>query len=304
MTITVDEVYDETNQMKRFPSTNASCVELCKFVSKLSIAINTFNVAFKKYANNMVYSNGAGRDKEESLKLKASERLDELRKIYIDYTKELNTDEKLIAQQIYRDLIATKIREYSTISMHSTDGKLLIAGYIKPEVSKTVANMQNQMHEARKQNPNSWFVNELYDYLFNSSNIDGHTKSSLEQLRSKQHTLETQVKNNFRHSLDENYVINDVKHEFANDDIALKFFDSRRDYYSKISGNLQIYGGIAILTSTQKEIDSKIDDRKIIKLKDQSYSTFIASQAYSSQRAYRINEEIKIQRLNDLSQNL
>ena len=303
--INVDEVYDDVDQMKRFPSTNSSCVELCKFVSKLSVAINMFNTDFEKYANNMVHSNGAGKDMEESLKIKASERLDELKKTYSDYTKDLREDEKLITRQIYCDLIATKIREYPTISMRSPDGQYGIAGGIKPEITKIVANLQSQMKDARITNPNSWFVNEMYDYLFNSSNINGHAKASLEQLRNKSHELETQVKNEIRNDLDKSYIINDTKYTFKDDDVAIRFFQSRQEYYSKIAGNNnEIFTGLNIDRSQrQTEEELHLDTFNIINLEDNSYKTFIGSQVYSSYRAYKINEAIKVRQLNTQIEN-
>lgn len=299
--ISVDEVYDDIDQMKRFPSTNSSCVELCKFVSKLSIAINMFNADFEKYANNMVHSNGAGKDMEEVLKIKASERLDELKKTYSDYTKDLSEDEKLITRQIYCDLIATKVREYPTISMRSPDGQYGIAGGVKPEITKIVANLQSQMKDARIANPNSWFVNEMYDYLFNSSNINGHAKASLEQLRNKSHELETQVESEFRSTTDNTYVINDVQYSFKDEYVALAFFNSRQEYYSKIAGNNnEIYGGLNInRAQTQFQKEKNLDTYQVIKLEDNSYKTFIGSQVYCSYRAYKINEAIKVRKLNN-----
>ncbi len=303
--ITVDEVYDDIDQMKRFPSTNTSCIELCKFISKLSIAINKFNMDFEKYANNMVHSNGAGKENEQPLKIKASDSLAELKKLYVEYTKDLSDEEKLITRQVYCDLIATKVREYPTISMKSVDGKFGIAGHVKPEVTKTIVSLQKQMHEARENNPNSWFVNEMYDYLFNSSNINAHAKACLEQLRSKQHCLESQVESEFRSKLDDDYVINDVKYSFKDDYIALDFLKSRQEYYSQIAEkNNEIYSGLNINThQSEFEKEHSLNTQQIIKLDDKSYKTYIGSQVYSSYRAYKINETIKVHKLNNQTEN-
>lgn len=299
--MSVEEAYDDIDQNKRLPSTNPSCVELCKFVSKLSVAIKLFNTNFEKYANNMVYPNGAGKDNEETLKIKASESLDEIKKVYIDYTKNLSEGEKLITRQIYYDLIATNIKEYPQISMRSPDGKYAIAGKVKPEITRIVNNLQSQMLDARSKNPNSWFVNEMYDYIFNSNNINGHAKASLEQLRSKNHQLETQVESELRSNTDSTYTINGVDYHFKDEYIALDFFKSRRDYYSKIAGNNnEIYAGLNI-DQPQHKIASghNLDSHKIIKLEDNSYKTFIGSQVYSSYRAYKINEAIKVRQINN-----
>ena len=298
--ITVDEVYDDIDQMKRFPSNNTSCIELCKFISKLSIAVNKFNMDFEKYANNMVHSNGSGKDNEQPLKIKASDSLDELKRLYVEYTKDLSDEEKLITRQVYCDLIATKVREYPTISMKSVDGKFDIAGHVKPEVTKTIVSLQKQMHEARENNPNSWFVSEMYDYLVNSNNISGHAKESLEKLKSQNHQLETQVKNEIRNELDNSYIINDTEYTFKDEEVAIKFFDSRQQYYSQIAGNNnEIYAGLSInRAQTQFQKEQNLDTYQVIKLEDNSYKTFIGSQVYSSYRTYKINEAIKVRNIN------
>ena len=292
--LSVEEAYDDIDQLKRFPSTNPSCVELCKFVSKLSIAVNEFNKHFEIYANNI------SNDKEQELKTTASEYLTKLNQIYIEHTKDLSNDEKLITRQMYYDLIVSKIREYPTITMHSPDNQIKIAGHIKTEVTSIVNNLQEQMKEARQKNPNSWFVGELYDYLVNSNNISGHAKESLEKLKSQNHQLETQVTSQIRNELDKSYVINDSEYAFKDDYIAIKFFESRQEYYSQIAkDNNEIFAGLQInRTRSQNEEEKNFDTYKITKLEDNSYKTFIGSQAYSSYRAYKINEAIKVRQLN------
>lgn len=298
----VNEVYDKDNKMKELPNKNASVKNLNKFVSDIANSIKLFSTHFTNYAHCP-----AGNSNEDVLKEKADYQLEQTKKLYAEYTKNLASYEKPIAEQIYNDMFAVAVKEHPQITMVSTDGSNIgLCGSVKKSVSNLVADIKLKQQETREQNAFSWFVDEMYDYIINGdSTVSSNAKQFITQYTTNRvfidnHSLpESQLNDgDFTQKANEiTYRIRNKKYSFKDETSFTNFMSTRAKYFDSIMQNIK-YTDLANLngvgtTDFHYEEGEQImhTNPKISYNYSEDYKTYIAIEAYSANRNLVLTEQ-------------
>ena len=289
--LSVKEVYDEINAMKKLPRNNAHVVQLNKFISDIANSIKLFSTHFANFAHCP-----EGSINENILKEKADYHLEQTKKLYDEYTKNLPNFTKHLTEQIYHDLFAVSIKAHPTVSMVATDGSnIALCGNVKKSVTKLVNDAKLKQQESRQQNAMSWFIDEMYDYIING-NISANAKNFISSYTSKKifkdntYSLsESQLTNSeFKNKATKTtYYIRDKKYSFKDEVTFTNFMSTRQGYFDSIMQgidytNISNLSNIAFNLKNGKSILNQSPEISYALSED--YKTYLAMQAYSANR--------------------